>query len=132
MRKVFVFILVAMLVTLGVFANAESYTPEWLAETYNAASVDGFTIIAEYHPSMDVFTYVIQSTDITTSMWTACETAVRTQYMDTFSSLVSSVKDSLDLMGNTSTTVVSTFQLCDGNATFLMIDRNDFSSMISN
>lgn len=107
------------------------YTPEWLAETYNASSSDGFIVKAEYHSDLDVFTYSLQSTDITTPIWNACDAVVRAQYRDKFNSIAGGIKESLDKLGYTATTVVATFQLCDGNAIYMMIDSEDFTSMVS-
>ena len=110
---------------------SDDYSPQWLAESYNASSNEAFLIRAEYHEEIDVFTYILQSTDIPTGIWNACDVAVRMQYKDHFNKITKAARDSLDGLGYHSTTVIATYQLCDGNAVYMMIDGQDFSHMIN-
>lgn len=137
MRRIISCLFVAlMMFSVCSIAEANSisigeHTPEWLAEQYNALSTDAFIVRAEYHSELDVYTLSMQSTDIPTAIWQASDSAVRRQYEDIFRGIVEATEKSLDGMGYPNTTVVSTFQLCDGNAIYMMIDTEDFSSMVS-
>lgn len=111
--------------------SGTGYTLERLAEEYSSLSTENFIIRAAYHSDIDVFTYSLQSADIASAPWDACEAAVRMQYHDYFQGFVDDVRYALDSLGYTGTTVVATFQLCDGRAIYMSIDSTDFSSMVS-
>lgn len=130
MRKLCsVFLVIVMLLSL---ACAEEYTPAFLAEQFVAMSKEGFPVTAEYHETGDFITMTLRSEELDRELWDIVSQngSVESTYslIDTLSS---NLKAMLIVCGYPKTTVVSTFQLNDGTAIFLLIDGKDFSSMIS-
>ena len=132
MKRCILLVLSALFV-FSSFCFADTYTPESLAAEFSAMSVDDYPIHAEYHSSGNFITMVVQATKLKPALWELLrEHDNGADEYDMIFKLSGNLKLMLALCGYSETTVVSTFQLNDGTAVFLLIDGEDYSHMITN
>lgn len=110
-------------------SDADLLTPQGYADvmTYD---VDGFSCRANYDSNTDIFTYIIHSTDISSTVWMLANESDKYQYHEFFTGIAATVEDSLNMMGRVDTCNVCVFTLSDGTPVYLVVNGNDLSDLM--